>query len=920
MLALLPASVVRVRGFRPEPISRQEHMNRSAINVRYVRATRVIQTALLVAFLPAGCKDMDPPTGPDTSIARVDVSAAATNLPLGDTVRAVAVARDANGQEVHSVSLKWASSDANVASVDAAGLVSALEAGSVTVMASAGGRTGSISITVAGIPVASVSVTPESATRESGDSIQLTAATLDASGNVLAGRHVTWASSTDSVVTVSATGMATFVASGSAIITATSEGVAGTAVLSVPSPVPVANVDVTPDTTVLEVDAQAGLSASVYDAAGAELSGRLVVWTSRDAAIAAVSTTGSVAAMSPGSTWVVATSEGVQDSAFVKVNVPFAVTGRSIAGGNLLSCALASSGDAYCWGIQQFVGDGTNLGEGTHVGATLVSGGHRFVEIDVGFDHAVAITEDGSAYAWGYAQSEPGVLGQGSAVDHLPVPSPVTGGHSFKAISTGVTHACAVTFDGDVYCWGKGDLGQLGNGQNFSSSVPVKVESGLNFVAVAVGMNNTAALAEDGQAWTWGGANYGEMGTGEDYVRSNVPVAVVGGLKFATIDVGGVHMVAVTADGTPYRWGILGMDTNTSVNIPTEVPGGHKFASVYSGWYHTFGLKSDGTLWAWGHNQGSPGQYFGGALGDGTAIDRLEPVEVAGSERFQQAAGGSYYSLGISLDGKGYGWGDNAAFRAFGPGYYHSVTPLGPTAPRMAFAIEPNAVSVLVGESVSATGVITRTPGGFTLAGPATVGEIAVSLSGQMSGVTVSAPTTVAAGTSAFDVAVTTTATATEATGKYDFVASAPGTESQAAFLNVTVSPPPPPGQEYACPSETTALPSGYHCMEYSGALTAGKFSDTELHGTWVDTDAGVCITWGSNGQGSARYNAYGTVTQTASGKWGAMINTDGSRYQNDRYWMVFTATADPQTNLLTYDSQTKTIVNWSFTKRSCPW
>jgi hypothetical protein len=82
-------------------------------------------------------------------------------------------------------------------------------------------------------PVAQVTVAPASASVASGATKQLTATLRDASGNVLTGRTVSWGSSNLSGATVSATGLVTGVAPGSATVTATSEGKTGTAAVTI---------------------------------------------------------------------------------------------------------------------------------------------------------------------------------------------------------------------------------------------------------------------------------------------------------------------------------------------------------------------------------------------------------------------------------------------------------------------------------------------------------------------------------------------------------------------------------------------------------------------------------------------------------------------------------------------------------------
>src|SRR5205807_2025040 len=100
---------------------------------------------------------------------------------------------------------------------------------------------------VAVVPVSSVTVSPASATVQVGQTVQLTATPKDASGNPLTGRAVTWSSSNTAVASVDGNGLVTGGTSGSATITATSEGQSGTSSITVSNvPVPVSSVTVSP--------------------------------------------------------------------------------------------------------------------------------------------------------------------------------------------------------------------------------------------------------------------------------------------------------------------------------------------------------------------------------------------------------------------------------------------------------------------------------------------------------------------------------------------------------------------------------------------------------------------------------------------------------------------------------------------------
>src|SRR2546427_1473286 len=86
------------------------------------------------------------------------------------------------------------------------------------------GIRGRAAVAVYTVSVASVVVSPASANMSVGGTTQLSATPKDAAGNVLAGRLVTWTSSSSAIATVSAGGLVSGAAVGSATITATSEG------------------------------------------------------------------------------------------------------------------------------------------------------------------------------------------------------------------------------------------------------------------------------------------------------------------------------------------------------------------------------------------------------------------------------------------------------------------------------------------------------------------------------------------------------------------------------------------------------------------------------------------------------------------------------------------------------------------------
>ena len=161
-----------------------------------------------------------------------------------------------------------------------------------------------------------------------------------------------------------------------------------------------------------------------------------------------------------------------------------------------------------------------------------VAGGLTFTTVSAGDNHTCGLTATGAAYCWG--QNTYGQLGIGSTtgpqqcsvsgglVSCSTTPVPVTGGGAFASLSAGGNHTCALTQSGTAYCWGANAYGQLGIGSTtMDSPLPTAVTGGLRFVAISAGENHTCGLTESGAAYCWGATMCG-TGPGT-YNCSRVP-------------------------------------------------------------------------------------------------------------------------------------------------------------------------------------------------------------------------------------------------------------------------------------------------------------------------------------------------------------------------------------------------------------
>ena len=298
------------------------HLTRSTMRPRAPLPARPFARAALLALLVAGAAPAcggDGPTSSSGPVASVAVSPDPLRLTVGGSGRVGAVLKDSAGTLIRGRSVFWSIGDTTVATVDQDGLVTAVRPGMVQVSANVEGRSGVGTVEVRSAGPATVVVNPPSATVLVGQTTTFSATVRNAEGDVLTDRAPSWASSNSIVATITQQGVVTGISPGTATITASREGVAGSATITV-QPVPVARVTVSPANPSIKKDKTVQMTAKTYDAQGKELTGRAVAWTTSNATVATVSSTGLVTGKAIGIATITATSEGQSASTTVSVH------------------------------------------------------------------------------------------------------------------------------------------------------------------------------------------------------------------------------------------------------------------------------------------------------------------------------------------------------------------------------------------------------------------------------------------------------------------------------------------------------------------------------------------------------------------------------------------------------------------------
>lgn len=368
---------------------------------------------------------------------------------------------------------------------------------------------------------------------------------------------------------------------------------------------------------------------------------------------------------------------------------------KEIALGMDANCALSNSQRVYCWGDRSSgLGSAPNSSSNPTplaVNAQAVN----FISTTTSYYDTCSITASTYLYCSGY--NVYGHIGDGTETTRrtsVPVhageaaPADTDGTYlkNIKQVGTGSYNTCALSYAGNVYCWGYAGTSNLGNGQTIANtSTPIRVHDGeatgsdsdgtylINIRQLVVGGTHVCAIANSGYTYCWGSAAAGRLGDAQTTSDRSTPVKVHDGeaagsdsdgtylINLKTISASVSHTCASSFSGNTYCWGTGGLLGNGSVSTsttPVKVHDGAATGADSDGTYlinikeisagpaHSCAISYSGNTYCWGGSAQ-------GQLGGGSTSTSNTPIKVVVGEATGIDSDGTYLVNMISLSAGG---------------------------------------------------------------------------------------------------------------------------------------------------------------------------------------------------------------------------------------------------------------------------
>jgi len=322
---------------------------------------------------------------------------------------------------------------------------------------------------------------------------------------------------------------------------------------------------------------------------------------------------------------------------------------RQVSGGSYHSAAVKTSGELWTWG-GNFCGV---LGDGSVT--TRISPFREFCsatdwcQVDANSSTTAAVKTTGQIWVWGLNSS--GQLGDGTVTSRCSPAREICSATDWCQVSAGNCHVAAVKTSGEIWSWGNGGSGRIGDGAQYGRCSPVReICSATDWCGVSANRAHTVAIKTSGQIWGWGAGTCGAIGVGSNSFSFSPVREFCSATDWCQVNTSNAYSTAaIKTSGQLWSWGSnycgqLGDGTATTRFSPVrEICSATDWCLVSRrGSTHTMAIKTSGQLWSWGGN-------VYGQIGDGSVITRFSPVReiTSAADWCTVSSSTSRHSLGI---------------------------------------------------------------------------------------------------------------------------------------------------------------------------------------------------------------------------------------------------------------------------------
>lgn len=315
--------------------------------------------------------------------------------------------------------------------------------------------------------------------------------------------------------------------------------------------------------------------------------------------------------------------DGMANSSATPAAIDVDVDYQAVSVGKNFACGVTIDGDVRCWGSD----GGGQLGNGSGVTnqatpglvASTAGNSSKWTSVAAGELVACGLRADKTLWCWG--TDNYGQVGNGDGIavaQHTPVQVAPSETADWATVSSSGDAVCAIRTGGKIWCWGRNNFGQQGDGSTTNVSAPSQVGAA-SYTHTEAGRNHVCAIAVDGGLWCWGRNTSGELGLGSNVTPWLSPTRVGDDTDWTSVHLGpGAHGCARKANGGLYCSGLgaigqLGQGDLKSSNLHLLVPVPWQWKSIGIGNEANCAVRSDGRLLCWGGAASAQ-------LGDGVPI------------------------------------------------------------------------------------------------------------------------------------------------------------------------------------------------------------------------------------------------------------------------------------------------------------